>query len=423
MSISTKTITEKDNDHTFWIPSWNVARLRHKIAQINKRAVKIGCPAVDLIELDQKNIVAPEYQKKAETYGDDYVPKITLHNFRIVGEGPKIGGWKFVGTLDHHTLPGSVIVKTVPGELIPTQFYHNEAVCDHCGKIRRRTETFVLEGIADHNGEWKQVGRNCLRDFFGHDPSAVARHLSSIIQFVEDLCDEESEWRDGGSGPSDWYFDHNQVLAATAAVVRKEGWVPRSAAGYERVPTADVVLQVFVPPPFRTDEQRRAHRAWVESLEIDKFEEEAIAARSWLKEQDSPNEYMHNLHTIDAVGGVPTQLFGYWCSLVSTYQKAQERFRYHNAQKKINDYIGNIKQRLEMKVTVTGIQYLDGYYGTVTLIKMIDDEGRTAVWFANTSVDLEKGCEYNIRATVKKHEEYNDWKQTVLSRVTILEEK
>ena len=56
------------------------------------------------------------------------------------------------------------------------------------------------------------------------------------------------------------------------------------------------------------------------------------------------------------------------------------------------------------------------------LFNMRDDEGRTLTWFANADPGMEKGEKYRIVATIKKFDEYNEWKQTILTRVKVTDD-
>ncbi len=411
-----------ESNDTYAIPSWNMGKLTKKIDSLNRRAAKIGTPAITLETVGERKVVAPGYEEQMEIMGADWCPKITVYDVRVTGEGPKIDGWKFLGTLDHITLPGSVIINTVPGEKIPEQFHTADGSCDHCGKIRRRNETFVLE---NEEGEYQMVGRQCVRDFIGYDVGQILGQMTRLRTLLSDM-DDEDRWFSGG-GHQDYVFDHDKILKTTAAVIERNGWVPRSAAGEGRVASADRVLSIFIPPKFfgkYAAEQQREYREWVDSLDLDneKWMDEAKASHAWLKEQDSNNEYMHNLHAIDGADAVPSRMFGYWCSLVAAYQRAQERLRLAEQQKKLNEHYGNLKDRVEIEIEVVSKRYIEGYYGTVCIVKMLDNDGRTIMWFANTTVDMDKGEKYRIKGTIKKHDEYNGWKQTHLSRVAVLEE-
>lgn len=415
------------NEPTIYeIPEWNVETLHKEIAKLNKRAAKLGAAPLELVEHGTREILHPKAQEQVDLGVNilpyEELPRITLHLFQIKGVAPKLAGWEFIGRLDHVTLPGEVIVNAVPGETVPEHFFKAEPVCGHCKKKRYRNDTFIMR---HEDGPFIQVGRQCLKDFLGHDPSGIARYLTSIWKLLGSFGDEEDERWHGGYGNHLWWtYPHEKVLSITTAFIRSFGWVPRSTACPEegRPATADEVAY-FMSPSFSTQERKDKEKlAEKVRWDAEKDGADAKGAMEWLKEQDANNEYMANLHTISRAEGVPVKLFGYWCSLVATYQRAQERLRVKMAQRKTNEWFGNVKDRVEINVRVIGISYHDGAYGTVAIHRMLDDAGRTVVWFANTRSGMSEGHRYHIKGTIKKHDEFQDWKQTVLTRVKMLEE-
>jgi len=426
-------MNETENEiEIFRIPEWNVERLEQAIQKLNKRAEKLGVPPLEIVNHGEELVPDPEFTRNVslDAFGApmrkipyEDIPKVKVVLISINGEGPKLAGYTFVGALDHIVLPGSVVVNTVPGQTVPQEYFDNDPVCDHCGKIRRRNQTFVLK---HEDGHHTQVGRQCIKDFLGHDPSGIVRLLTAMWKLLESFSDEDNdEWYGrGGGGNRDWQFEHDQVLKATAAIIRTFGWVPRSAADPDtgREATSSIVLDVLIPPYDKYSRKRK--EALMENIEWDeeKDQAEAEGAVAWLEEQEANNEYMHNLKAIAKAESVPSRMFGYWCSLVSAYQRAQERLRINLAQKKTNEWVGEEKDKIETIVKVVGLRYFDGRYGTTTLHRMLDEEGRTLTWFASCKSHMDEGMTYRIKGTIKKLDEYNDWKQTVLTRVKMLEE-
>ena len=400
-------------DENIWIPDWNEGKLNNELAKLNKRARKIGCNEVSYNIVDEKTTT----HKTAGGHKYD----VRWLEIEFDGQGPKINGWRFLGTLDHNALPGQVIVDTVPGEKIPEYFHDSDAVCDHCEKIRRRNQTFVL--INEETEEYRRVGRQCVREFIGYDVKDVMWFLTRLRNLVGSLGGDE--WR-GGGGYQEMYFDPTEVLAVTAAVIEKEGWVSKKVAWeQDRVPTASWVGQVYFPPIPRDDYYDR----WVDGLDLknDKWHKLAEAARAWLKEQSADGEYWHNLHAIDKADIVSGKLFGYWCSLISTYQRAmyRQREKARTAEpkaKKLNEHIGTPKERIELTVEVATLTHHDSRFGVVHKHQMLDNDGRTIIWWANTmSADMVAGGKYRITAKVKKHDEFRDWKQTLVTHVKVQE--
>jgi len=426
-------MTDRNEDRIVQIVEFNMPRLENEIAKLNRRADKIGCPHLELVvhstELKRDpNAIArlSDYYGRSGRPIPDYelerAPLVNISEVEIVGEGPKIEGFKFIGTLDHYTIPGQVIVNTVPGETVPTQFFEAPAICDHCNKIRNRVETFIVEEV--DNGSHIQVGRNCLRDFFGHDPMSVARWLNRVMHFITSL-EEDDDWRDSsGGGRYVQYYDSEKLLTTTIAMIRTLGWVAKSSCKEDQTPTAQDVLYTLDPP---YDAKSRAR--WEEFKATIRYDEakdlaESKAAVAWLKEQDGNNEYMHNLKLLENESAIPGKMVGYWCSLVAAYQRAQARLDYAKLERKnrLNEYFGKIGERTELRVKCTGVQSIFGDYGVVNIHRMLDTYGRTLVWFANAAAKMEKDDEYVIRARIKDHKEYKNWKQTILSRVFIVEE-
>lgn len=405
---------------TYTLPSWNFAKLQERIAKINKRAAKMNVAPLELVKINEYLRTDPEYLEAVElgVMSHEEAPKIKMIEVQINGIAPKLAGWKFIGTLDHYSVPGQVIVQTVPGESIPKEFHNREAVCDHCNKIRNRVETFVCE---NEQHEFKQVGRQCLKDFLGHDVTQLAWLLTAIHQLNDDL---EGDGFRGGGMRQDYQHEILPVLTLAAGAIRTFGWVSRTTAqngGGEA--TASTVSDIIAPShTAEGHKQSRELREKIGDNEQDKINAEASIA--WLNTQEDSNEYMHNLKMIIASGHTTIKMLGYTCSLISTYLRAMDKL---NAQKhlhKLNEYVGTVGEKIELNIEVTGSMSFPGYREdqTTTMYKMMDEAGHSLVWFSSGNTDLENGKKYTIKGTVKKQELYKEWKQTTLTRVKVIQE-
>ena len=150
---------------TYDIPKVNLPFLQDKINKINKKAVKLGTNLLT-IKIHEEFLV------------DVGNFKYEIVKVEVQGNAPKLTGWKFLATLDYFSLPGDVIVKTVPGQQIPESLLEDiyrktrqndsarlelkrgvsderhimltkkltaKPFCDHCHTTRRRTETFIVQ--------------------------------------------------------------------------------------------------------------------------------------------------------------------------------------------------------------------------------------------------------------------------------------
>lgn len=406
------------------IPAVNMERLIKEVNKLNKRADKLGFPHMSINVKEKYKVIHPKYVER-DDIKDELKPRIEMADITLEGSAPKIDGYEFIGTLDHYSIPGSVIVRAVPGQTVPKQFHDRSAVCDHCNKKRYRTETFVLH--EESIDKYICVGRQCVRDFIGYDVSALARYLERYRKMFDSFSNyDDDRWWGGRIQLS---YGKEDVLAATFGTIRVKGWKPKSACNFEEgdIPTSSWVSDIFNPPPFMgrdAEKARRAHEEFVSEVMISRDEDlkKAELAIEWLDDQNDSNEYMHNLKVIRDADAVPLNMFGFWCSLAAAYDRAMDQLEIKKAekQKQLNEWVGDIKQRMEFEVRVVSIKVIDGYYNPVRIHRMLDDEGRTLVWFANTNADMEKGSTYHIKGTVKKHDEYEGWKQTHLSRVAVL---
>jgi hypothetical protein len=83
-----------------------------------------------------------------------------------------------------------------------------------------------------------------------------------------------------------------------------------------------------------------------------------------------------------------------------------------------SQYVGAVGQRLVLNLTVNAIFAYESKFGTIKIHKMLDEIGNIFVW--KTTNLLEENKPLCIAATIKEHSEYNNEKQTVLTRCKVL---
>jgi len=86
-------------------------------------------------------------------------------------------------------------------------------------------------------------------------------------------------------------------------------------------------------------------------------------------------------------------------------------------------WCGEKGSRCDLTVTVERVTELEpGDYGKRFLVHMVEASGATVVWFTGENLNLYDGVTYKVRATVKAHEVYRGRRQTVVQRLTVVEE-
>jgi hypothetical protein len=254
---SPKQETQLDKEHE--ITEANFDELSVKIEELNKKAARKNIPQVTIERTGER---MQDVKRKSDL--DEY-RKIKMVKFKL--QVPQLtlpGGWKFIGRVDHESI-GNLIV-SVPGsgheEDLHKMFGKSQpSHCDHCGKTRKRTSTFVVQ---DEKGKIKRIGRQCLKDYL---PGGEAEILK-MVNFAELLSrialgiaefeqrgyeGDGGEGGEGGGGGGRYdHFGVANVLGLTFCLVDKTGYLSKSKAkaamesgGSSDSPTADIVLGAF----------------------------------------------------------------------------------------------------------------------------------------------------------------------------------
>lgn len=406
------------------IPASNLPRLEAEIARLNKRAGKLGLPPV-LFE------ITGQYQEEQEDpLGFKYLA--TYHQCQVSGEAPKINGWKFVAVLE--PVGEGMVVREVPGETCPVEFRTSDLHCDHCKTLRRRSAVFVVTCVEDGEGqkagESRQVGRDCLADFLGHsDPEALVAAAEFLVS-LDQRCSEAEDigWGFGGGLRYEPAVSTEQFVAVVSILSRRLGYVSKAQAfGNFRQATADLAWTICLKPKDKwTEDFVRDHRLQAE----EKDAEIARTALAWAQTNGpGANTYLYNLGTLAKEPCVTHKHIGYLGSVIDAYNRRRsaelEKPGAHS------NFLGEVGKRQEFAdLTIQMLKEQESPFGMVTMVRFLDPNGNVLMWWATGTPDaenskiawLEVGKRVRVKGRVKEHKVYLDTKQTILERVTLLEE-
>lgn len=439
---------------TYTVPEANLPALLDRIQKLNKRAAKLGFPAIEVTHqhayFERQYAVDVNFGREVTEYWlkDGEPPPAFWSNphlkasktgrvrewfaVTVTGDSPRFNGWHFVATLEPVALDGGAcenLLLTVPGAgNVPSELRSRIGECDHCGHHRKRNQTFVVK---HEDGTFKMIGRQCIRDFLGHaSPHNYAAMAEWLVE-LEQLCSgaESEGWGFGGGGRVD-SFDLETFLGVTAAVVEDIGFVSRTvAAEQERTSTADYVAWILSPShPLESEKNRRERKEalakYVPNAEQLEFVANAVAwVRDMTDEQVNDNNYLSNLRVIVRMSHVTRKTTGFAASIISAYAREVGK-RLERSRVRLNEWFGEVKKRYDLVLTCEKVTANEGFYGTTGIHKLTDADGRTFTWFASESTEwLRVGSTYEVRATVKKHDDYRGQKQTVLTRVSVVEKE
>ena len=395
-------------DSFYRIHSTRMEGFMNKLESLNKRAAKLGCSPIKVEILGEMKRIKDK--KKGEV---DVFTCLTVE-----GEAPSYNGWTFVASIEH-TEAGNII-RTAPNKETPTRFFDVHSVCEHCNTRRHRKETFVLQ---HEDGAFKQVGRNCLRDFLGHTgPEQYAKWFDLLGEL-------EEEARNCSEGGGQSLYDLNVYMAFVVECITRFGWVSGSSAREQRnygryvETTADRAFRNMLPDETKEDKKRRDF-----DFPSDESYDKAKVIVEWareLKKREELTDYLHNLSIIARLGYVTWDTHRLAASMANAYEMDLRNIEFkkkkeaEKEQRKRGGYVGEVGKREVFTVTVQRIIPFENDFGIVKLHIMADEQGNNLVWYSSSKV-LEEGQTYKLKATVKEHKEYSGEKQTVLTRCAVV---
>jgi hypothetical protein len=400
------------------IPESLYKKFEGEITKLNKKANKLGLAKIEYTTLDtymsRTTMTSPGATVEAGLVEDFDFKVIKVG---IMGEAPKLSNWEILAQLDHDSDKGNV-VRNITNTPIPEKYRKADSTCDHCKQKRYRRSTYVLRHI--DTAELKQVGTSCLKDFTGHkNPEAVARWYEIALNLITNT----GSWLElvatgnsgGGYASIPRYFDVVEYLACAFSVADHYGY--RKAS--DEFSTAEQASIVF-------HRNFKYNQEMIEFLPKEEHVEKAKKAIAWLKEVEEDNEYFHNLKVIVAEDHTTYRNMNFLASLYIAYMRPIYEAERKAAEKKVNknldEYFGQIKDKVELELTMTFEMSFDGAYGTTYMYLFKDADGRTFKWTASRNQWIEKGETVKIKGTIKDHAVYRDTKQTVLTRCKVIEE-
>jgi len=386
----------------FWIPKQNLEALQNRVAKLNRKAARLGCEPL-VIEIG-----TPKQRKVLQDYEDFDVEgrkvmksrKVlcTVYPVVIAGSPPVLNGWALVATIQF--LDGENIIRNLPGARCPEVYRTATDWCDHCRSARGRKDVFI---VRHEGGEHKQVGRQCIADFLGHESAEMIARRAEWLATIRAYCMEAESW---GGGNGEWTFELDEVVTASMAAIRVFGWFSGRAEDHE--------MGVFSTKT-RVNRILFSRKDAVTVTTEDAEKAEAAIAWAEAIDPDHENDYLYNLGAISRHGAAGPRTMGLACSIAYSYLRELGQIEARRRQAEVSNWFGEVKKRADYTLTVTKVIDIDTIYGTASINIMVDASGNVAKW-KSSSQRLIPGKTYAIRATVHDHTEYKGVKQTVLTR-------
>jgi hypothetical protein len=138
------------------------------------------------------------------------------------------------------------------------------------------------------------------------------------------------------------------------------------------------------------------------------------------------NDYLLQCVKIAEMGYVPYKYVGYACSMVGAYNREMNNKAKYEKKKeegKASEFQGELKERLkDIRATVTYKRHFENDFGENTLYAFKDSLGNIyKTFYSGYSWECEIDDVVLLTGTVKKHNEFNGTKETMLTRVIVKE--
>lgn len=387
-----------DTITTFSVPTLNLNDLTKRLNRLSKKANKYGNSPIGYS-------IGEKYIKDTTIYIDNTPKKIKAEFVDIIvwGDAPKYGDHKFLAHVELYE--NENIVHNIANTNLNNRFRHMVSECDHCGYNRVRNDVYVFE---NQNGEQIAVGKTCLRDFAGIDNP---KDITSRAQFLKEIkthIDEEMGAFSNGTG----YYDLKTVLTYTAANIRQHGWVSKanSDPDMEIISTYDRVLNDLAP--------NAKYRTKIEEVDNQIANDTINYFRNM--EPVENNDYLNNLRVMMKTDTVMSKHLGMIVSSVNVILKEESKKAEINNAQNVSQYVGKEKERMRNVELIFVKEIFLGMntYGETYMYQFTDNSGNQIIWFTGKK-DFNIGEKYNMDFTVKCHKEYNNIKQTIITRAKI----
>lgn len=376
----------------------NMDRLEKKLAHIYNKCKAYGCDF--------------HYEVIGETFKEvkDEKGRTTMARFLLVeAEGKAVvNGWEFAAAVEH-TEKGNIF-SGILGVEIPERYYTNPPICEHCNTNRFRKYTYIVRN--KETGEFKQVGKACLKDYtHGMSAEMVAQYISLFDTLIQGEAPEPG-------AHIERYLNVEEYLRYAAETIRYYGYVK---SGEERQGTALRALDFYEASHGRavTREYLEDLKAEMDSVSFNPDSEQAKEdtrnALIWIKEQKEYSTYIHNLKTVCGLDYTAYKNYGLLASLFAAYRRGMERARQNDVDESNSVYAGTINAKIDVQVaSVQCMSSWEGQYGTTRMYKIIGKDGNTYTWKTG-KVLPEKFDSMVITGKVKAHSEFRGVKQTELT--------
>lgn len=418
---------------TYMIPEENVENLERKFNIAARKIRKINPELEPTMTKEDHTIVLVRkiVLRPCDCRSESTVKEVPYEARRVELKIPDEAvftenNWAFGGSVEPSGVEGKNFVNVNLsdndlGFVVPTKYFSsNPCACDYCKTNRKRTKTYLVTNRA--TGEWKQLGKECLKLFAaGIDVDAIAT-FESFIKEAEDAANPGDKFFYGRGFK---FVKVADALALACAVYRERGYLAtRDFMGDPNdLCNKNIVQRKLAQQYGYNSDFLNITNSARDKIDAMAFRADINAAKDAMGdvEQLPDDPYYNNLKIIVANEYVPLNKLGFLVSIPKAIDRYKEEIRKQEEKERLaaeSNYLGSVGEKISANfVSGREVACCETQFGLLHIYEFKDANGNTLVWKSSSSKDIpESGV---VTGTVKAHEEYNGIKQTVILRAKI----
>lgn len=429
---------------TYMIPEENVESLEKKFASAARKIRKIN-PAIEptMTKSNHTIVLVRKIElRPCDCRSESTVKKVPYEARRVELKIPDEvvfaeNNWAFGGSVEPSGVDGKNFVNVNLsgkdlGFVVPSKYFTaNPCTCDYCKTNRKRNKTYLV--VNRETGEWKQLGKECLKLFVtGIDVDAIAT-FESFIKEAEEAANPGDEFFYNRRAR---FVEVQRALELAQAATKMFGFVAtRDNVGDRNVFSTKNIVQAKILKEMGCQSdllnvdntEREKINLAVAKLTVysthaeDDISNDIIALRETVTElPDEP--YYNNLKTVLANEYVPLDKLGLLVSApkaISRYYELKKMQEEKEKLAKSSNYIGEVGEKISVNfVSGREVACCETQFGLLHIYEFKDASGNVIVWKSSSGKEIPESGK--ISGTVKAHEEYNGIKQTIILRAKIV---
>lgn len=373
-----------------------------RLAKINKKLVKHNLTPITYT-------ITGEYTEKQTTKNYEFMVSMLEIELVTPVTNFQISGYTFIGSIT--TKKGIKTMFTQNKEHSEKMVkFSDVSRCDHCHTKHNRNNIYVFE----KDGNDFVIGSNCVKDFFGEN---IFTLLLNGINYIQELVEHNEE----GGNFHGFGSDHSFEVMVGMAMYYLEMHNSYLKGDYDNKGTAGYVEALFNRPIYgdiqdikQWEQDNDTFKAWF----TDEKQKLVTVIQKYWEDKYAVTDFDYNIkQRFIAFSTSSSALVA--CG-VNVYFKENNLFKYveKEVEELNNEYLGVIGDKLESEMKVVKSTSFDGEYGVTYIYIFKTSNNQILKWFTKTT-DIPEDT-FKAKFTVKDHSEYKGRKETVVTRLKII---